>query len=157
MRTLDALLAQTPVDHPRYFGKTRDEVSQLFDAQRQELKHVTMLALLAATEAALRVDYIVRVMRKKRDAISKDFTKLYKRRKLDVRLDEHILDAWKRHSEQPATKSAIGEFKSALNLRHWLAHGRYWKPRLGREYDPQIVFDICDGIWRAVAVAAVTK
>ena len=38
--------------------------------------------------------------------------------------------------------SAVLEFKGVLNLRHWLAHGRYWKPKLGRVagYDAVNVF-----------------
>jgi hypothetical protein len=37
---------------------------------------------------------------------------------------------------------AVGDFRGALKLRHWLAHGRWWQPKLGRNYTPQIVFDV---------------
>jgi len=147
-RTLDALLTGVALDQPRYFAKTRDELVEFFDEQRDELKNAVMLNLLAATEAALRVDYLVRVINKKKDGISKRFALLYKEYGLKVGLEEQILDCWKQHAPA-AARGAIGQFNGALNLRHWLAHGRYWKSRLGRVYDPQDVFEICDALLKA--------
>jgi hypothetical protein len=42
--------------------------------------------------------------------------------------------------------SVIGAFRGALRLRHWLAHGRHWHPKLGRGYAPADVFDISRGL-----------
>ncbi len=147
VRTLDAFLTGAAPVEPRYFGKTRYELEDFFDNQREELKLVTMLLLLSATEAALRVKYIVRVIQSKKDEISKKFIALYRERKLEVSLEEHILETW---ITLPGDKSAISEFKGALNLRHWLAHGRYWKPRLGREYDPLDIYEICDSLLKVI-------
>lgn len=151
-RTLEAFDSGMPVSRPRYHGEARDELRAFFDGQREELGRITMLTLLSATEAALKVDFIVRVMRGKKDAISKRFAAVYKSVKLNVRLDQDILEIWKTDPPQPSIPSAVGEFRGALNLRHWLAHGRYWKTQFGREYAPQDVFDICDGLLRAVAI-----
>jgi hypothetical protein len=51
-----------------------------------------------------------------------------------VRLDKHILDVWR--DRDGKTKSLIGDFRGALNYRHWLAHGRHWTPKRGQNYDP---------------------
>jgi hypothetical protein len=50
-----------------------------------------------------------------------------------VSLEDDILGLWSQH--HPTLKKRIGEFRGALKLRHWLAHGRYWIPKLGRKYD----------------------
>ena len=44
---------------------------------------------------------------------------------------------------------ARGELRGALHLRHWLAHGRYWKAQLGRkEYDAQAIFNIVSEVFQ---------
>jgi hypothetical protein len=48
------------------------------------------------------------------------------------------LDLWKQ--EFPTQKLLLGELKGALNYRHWLAHGRYWEPKLGRKYDYESLY-----------------
>jgi hypothetical protein len=43
----------------------------------------------------------------------------------------------------PETARSIREFKGVVPLRDWLAHGRYWNPRMGRPaYEVTDVFDI---------------
>jgi len=112
-----------------------------------------MLVLLAAAEAALRVDYILRIIENKKDGVSKGFVALYKKQQLEVGLEDQLLRVWKRQpSATAARKSAMGDFRGALKLRHWLAHGRYWKPQLAQEYDPQDVFDICDALLKATSI-----
>jgi hypothetical protein len=55
--------------------------------------------------------------------------------------------------EKPETKSPAGDFKGALKLRNWLAHGRYWTPKLGRKsYSPGDVFDICEQLLMALSL-----
>ena len=31
---------------------------------------------------------------------------------------------------------------TAFKYRHWLAHGRYWEPKLGRIYDYYSLYDL---------------
>lgn len=33
--------------------------------------------------------------------------------------------------------------KAVMALRNWLAHGRFWNPKLGREFGVGDVFDVC--------------
>ncbi len=149
-RVLSAWSGGTALSAPRYFGLTRDELDDWFDAQRMELDKLTMLGLIAATEAALRVDFIVRVVERSKDAVSRRFRQL-SRRWPDIALEESILDVWRDTTDNAPIKNAVAEFKGVLKLRHWLAHGRYWKPRLGREnYDPIEVFAICDELLKAI-------
>ena len=151
VRTLNALITGATLSQPRYFAKTRDELDEFFVRQRDELKRLTMFNLLAATEAALKVDYIRRIIQNKKNKVTKDFAALYKDRKLKVGLEGDILATWSHSCDHSPTRSAISEFKVVLNLRNWLAHGRFWIPRLARDYDPQIVFDICDALLNTTA------
>lgn len=128
----------------RYFGKTPEELAADFAFQTAELSLLSMLGMLACTEAALRVDFIERISYRKRDEVSRGFRDAFREQGEKIRFEEDILDVWREHGNAGVNR-AVQEFKGALNLRHWLAHGRYWKPKLGRAagYDPVDVFDIC--------------
>ena len=77
---------------------------------------------MSAAEAAIRLDYLHRVGRRRKDPVSKDFRNIYKnlskRNKADkVSLEEHILDTWTTHVAE--TRVPVSDFKGALKLRHW--------------------------------------
>jgi hypothetical protein len=107
-----------------------------------------MLELLATAEAILRIDFNRRVGARKRDGLSKRFRAIKKNaindararsaRRARIRLDDDILEA------MTGEGIRVSEFRGALKLRHWLAHGRYWRPNLGRNYTPEEVFEICE-------------
>jgi hypothetical protein len=72
--------------------------------------------------------------------VTSQFREAYKKaqeEKRRVRLDEEILEIWLDQENSP--RNLIEEFRAALNYRHWLAHGRYWIPKLGRQYHPVLV------------------
>ena len=54
-------------------------------------------------------------------------------KKSHVSLEKDILILWK--EEYPQYKNLISKIITAFKYRHWLAHGRSWKPKLGRVYD----------------------
>ena len=139
------LLTGAPVTDPVFFGMSLEEVEDFF----RELDCLTILDLLAAAEAAIRVDFLNRAYHGKGEAVARDFRRLYKRHGVWVRLEEDILETWKRH--RPAAKNAVGDFKAALNLRHWLAHGRYWTPKFRMNYSPGDVYDIANNLLTAIA------
>lgn len=143
---------ETPVP-ARYFGRTPEELEASFTFQSAELGLLSILGMLACTEAALRVDFIERVSNRRKDRVSRRFRLAFKRHGRHVRLVEDILDPWREHGDS-AARAAVPEFKGALNLRHWLAHGRYWRPKLGRAagYDPVDVFDICRQLLQATGL-----
>lgn len=48
----------------------------------------------------------------------------------------------KHRQETCMSKALLGELAGAFRYRHWLAHGRYWQPKLGRKYDYLSVFGL---------------
>ena len=133
------------IDVPDAFiGYSHPELKAHFDRQGEELNRTMCLNLIVAVDARFHQDYWERVYNRKKDPLSRRFRDVYPSTVIRASLDEHILEAWK--GVDPRIKSAVGEFKSALKFRHWLAHGRYWVPKLGRAYDFFSVFTICEAV-----------
>ncbi|HEY8890492.1 MAG TPA: hypothetical protein VIM70_09580 [Clostridium sp.] len=127
-----------------FLGSSSEEINDYFNYAYEELENVTCLSLLSAVEAKLRIDYQSRVYEKKKDTVSRKFRDIYKEKGGKPPLDEGILKAWM--DSYPELKHIINDYKSALNYRNWLAHGRYWVPKLGRKYDIDIIYSISDNI-----------
>ncbi len=149
-RVLDAPANNVTLVMSRYVGKTREELEAGFADHIAELGQVTMLGMLVSTEAALRVDFIERVSHRQKDDVSRGFRDAFKEHGKKIRLERDILEVWRKHGNAGARR-AVQEFKGALKFRDWLAHGRYWKPKLGRAsgYDLVDVFDICRELLQA--------
>jgi hypothetical protein len=96
------------------------------------------LAILSSIEAAFRQDYLYRCNKKLKDDLSKAFRAIYKLRQSRVSLDEDIFEAWNTYTS--GANRLIGILRGAFRFRHWLAHGRYWKPKLGRTYDFEYLY-----------------
>ena len=64
---------------------------------------------------------------------------------LRVSLEGDIFSAWKQNST--ASASTIAELTGAFRYRHWLAHGRYWVPKLGKKYDYEGVYSLADSVF----------
>ena len=117
--------------NPRFLSFSPEEFTQLLRDRVEETDLHSSFSILAAVEAALRVDYLIRATKKRKDPLSRAFRGIYKQKGEYARLDDDLLDAWSQF--HPELKSLIGEFRAALHFRHWLAHGRYGaKPRNGR-------------------------
>lgn len=132
----------------RFISLTRNEVEEFFELQRRQLELLTMFEILATTEAILRIEVQTRAAQRKKDPLSRLFRKLHKAKGDRVRLDEDILSAMKGAGGSP---NVIGAFRGALKLRHWLAHGRHWHPKLGRGYSPSDVFDISQALINSIS------
>ncbi|MDM8561249.1 hypothetical protein [Candidatus Parabeggiatoa sp. HSG14] len=128
-----------------FLSMTKDEILEHFAEQQEELEKLVSLDFVASVEASLRIDYLTRVYNKKKDKISRNFRDLYQNKGLEARLSEDILEIWV--NSDIACKPAVGDFRGLLRLRHWLAHGRYWTPKLGRNYSPERVFDISKNLF----------
>ncbi|WP_044749400.1 hypothetical protein [Bacillus alveayuensis] len=133
-----------------FIGFTSEELDQYFRNKIEELETLICLDLLAAVEAKLRIDYLTRVKNRKKDNLSRIFRSIYKERKARVSLDEDILENWK--EQHPQAKKYISDYKSVLQFRHWLAHGRYWTPKLGRHYDLSTVYTICKNLVKSLRI-----
>ena len=134
----------SPVD---LTGQTEEQVDEYFADLKEELARMACLGILAAAEATLCIDFRARVeTRKPRGPLTNVYREAWRRirrrSRLRVRLEEDLLEAIGTVVRDRAVRAALGAFKGALRYRHWLAHGCYWIPRLGREYDPRTVYDI---------------
>ena len=130
--TAKALRSFYNKNNPYFVGYTHKQLQEELDSRIDELNKSTAFTVLAAIEAHLRVDFLQRCYNKDKDTLSREFRELYNEKGGKVSLSEDILELWKEHVTK---KSVISEIRSALNFRHWLAHGRYWVARLGRTYD----------------------
>jgi hypothetical protein len=108
-------------------GAREDEVAQTLAVTLREVDRSAILSLLAAMEAAFRVDYLERVYERRRDPFSRACRALYVRVGHRVSLEQELLKLWL--TEGAAAPDFIRHLVGAFRLRHWLAHGRYWSPR----------------------------
>lgn len=110
-----------------------------------ELEYNSTFNVMAAIEAALRTDYLNRAYERRKDVLSRAFRTIHQTRGARAMLEDEILVAWRDHGAMPA--SLMSALVSALKYRHWLAHGRYWEPKLGRKYDYFTVFGIAEELF----------
>ena len=123
---------------PKFIGYSIPEMQQEQDLRLDELDKNCVLSLLAALEGSFRVDYLLRCQERKKDALSRHFRGIYKAKKDRAAFEEDILEIWKIYL--PAEKSVLSDLKGAFRYRHWLAHGRYSVPKLGKKYDFESVY-----------------
>ncbi len=112
--------------------------------RRRETDVFAALGVLSALEAALREDFIIRCIKRSSDPLSKYFLEIYAIKGLRASLEEEILEGWKLHSTIEA--HTIGQIKGAFKFRHWIAHGRYWVPKIGQSYDFPSVYQIASAV-----------
>jgi hypothetical protein len=93
------------------------------------------------------VDYRYRCENRLKDPLSRAFRDKYKRRQERVSLEEELFDAWSEH--EPGAHALIGDLRGAFRFRHWLAHGCYWVPKLGRKYDFDHLYRLADAVFSA--------
>lgn len=134
--------ANSPEYFIRFAGYTVGEVTDELSRRLDEADLTSSLTLLASIEAAFRLDYLQRCRLRKKDSISRRLRSIYKNKRNKACLDEDIFEAWKNNS--PEQGLLIRELRSAFRFRHWLAHGRYWEPRLGRQYDFYFVYTLAE-------------
>ncbi len=124
-----------------YRDESLDELHNRFASARKHLRYAAMLHLLTTAEALLRLDFERLSKRKTKPAIYRQFRKVGRERGEKIRLEEDILNTWIK--VYPETARSIREFKGVVPLRDWLAHGRYWNPKIGRSmYEVGDVFGI---------------
>jgi hypothetical protein len=128
----------------KFIGYSAQEVQQEQNLRLDELDKNSVFCLLAAMEASFRIDFYLRCYDRKKDDLSRHFRTIYKEKGDKISLEEDVLEAWKIHL--PAAKSLLSEMKGAFRYRHWLAHGRYWTPRLGKKYDFSSVYLLAQAI-----------
>lgn len=132
-----------PAQHPARFATASPSeiIRDRFD-RLAELELSQSLTALAAIEAMFRADFEERCKLKKSRLLVREFRTIQKRKGKRISFNDDILDAWATSGELAG--SLINDLRGALNLRHWLAHGRYWKAKLGQEYSFDYLIDLAD-------------
>lgn len=111
----------------KFIGYSIDEINRELKERKETLNRMCSLELLAAIEAKLKIDYIVRGQDKLKDDFSKKMRQVYNSKANRASLVEDILFTWKQ--ERPQHKTRLDNLGKALDYRNWLAHGRYWLPK----------------------------
>lgn len=131
-------------EYEKFYIYSMENIDEEKTLRFQELELNTVFMLLSSIEALFRIDFNIRVNKKFKDELSKEFRNISKNKQGRVSIEEDILNVWQSHFVE--LKVAISEYKGALHYRHWLAHGRYWKPNLARKYDFDSVYILADSI-----------
>jgi hypothetical protein len=126
----------------RFLGLTPVEFEAIVSGRIRETELRSTLAILAAVEATLRVDYQRRVEQRLKDPLSKAFRKIRKDQRSRLRFDEDLLELWRQH--HPDQKNLVSELRAALHFRHWLAHGRYWEMPSSGRFDYLSMYTLAD-------------
>ena len=132
--------ASSPSFVIRFIGYSPNDIIVELKERENEIDLSTTMTLLAAVEAAFRIDYLQRCYKRKKDAVSRDFRKLYTQKDATASFEEDILEIWKKNTS--GSSQLIGDLRGAFKFRHWMAHGRYWTPKLGRQFDYLSVYPI---------------
>ncbi len=128
----------------RFAGETPEDVEGQLRTRLDESDVRSSFAVLTSLEANFRIDFDFRCRKRLKDNLSVYFRSVERERGDKVRLDEDILEGWKLHTTGSA--ALIGELRGAFRFRDWLAHGRYWMPKLERKYDFNYLHLLADGI-----------
>lgn len=142
VRNYFLLATTTPLT--RFAGYSSAELEMEMRTLLSEHERSIALSILAALEAAFRVDYLQRCYRKKKDSLSAALRIIYTKKGPRASLEEDILQAWK--DQTSASRQIIAEVRGAFRYRHWLAHGRYWVPKLGQRYDYNGLYILAEAI-----------
>jgi hypothetical protein len=138
----------SPTFSVRFLGLRPEEILVELNSRLEETDQRSAFFILTLLEAAFRVDYECRCKGRMKDELSRDFRSIWKSRRMRVNLEEDIFEAWDEHSV--GSRQLIGELRSAFRFRHWIAHGRYWPPQLGRrKYDFTFVYSRADDVLNA--------
>lgn len=121
----------------RYTGMKVDEARR---ACQDDMNQMSAFAVLSSIEASMQMDYLRRGRDRRRDNLSRSMRALYRERGPRVNLERDLIPLWREHTSIP--NRVFSDLVSALQYRHWLAHGRWWRPKFGREYDFFTVYTI---------------
>lgn len=129
----------------RFTTYTPNEVVEELNQRLAEAELAASFTLLASVEAAFRIDFLQRCYRRDKAEISRRFRELNRRRSARIKLDEDIFNGWE--SDVNALRPVITRLKAAFKFRHWLAHGRYWTPKFGRQLDYLYLYQLADDVF----------
>lgn len=129
-------------DIARFSAAAPDEIVRDRFDRLAELELSQCLTVLAAIEAMFRIDFERRCKLKKSRPLVREFRELKKRQNARISLKDDILSAWEASGQLAG--SLVNKLRGALQLRHWLAHGRYWTAKVGQQYTLEYLVDLAD-------------
>ncbi|MBZ0255233.1 hypothetical protein K8I31_04180 [bacterium] len=128
----------------KYIGFTKHELYEEREKRIREQEEFVSLSILAAIEARFRIDYEIRISKRLKDPLSKEFRGLAKSVGNYPRFEKDILSIWRRVGNTAASK-LFTDLKKAFQYRHWLAHGRYWNLK-SSNYDYHQIYSLADRV-----------
>lgn len=132
---LEASLELYYINANAYVKFTLYSQNELIQEKKDRLSEVNqncVFMILSGIESWIRIDYETRVKNKLKDSLSRELRNLDKTYDKTYKISIDLLcDIYKKYSQG----NIFSLIKSAFKLRHWLAHGRYWIPKIGKKYD----------------------
>ncbi len=128
----------------RFVGYSKYEVDLEMGSTLEEHARSTSMSILAALEAAFRIDYLQRCYKRLRDPLSRAFRNAHQEKGARVPLED-IFSMWQLHSN--VSPSVITDLERVFRYRQWLAHGRYWTPKIGRECDYDDIYALAESVY----------
>ena len=131
----------------RFFGMSYEEIDAFFTEEREEIDAQAIVAIVAAAEATIRIDYFDRVQERYKDSLSLAYKELHRSLSGSSKrppFDENgILTRMKNCGA--IENHLVNDFRNVLRHRHWFAHGRYWALKTsGKSYSPMDVHAVCE-------------
>jgi hypothetical protein len=133
--------APTQDERSSFFGLPFDDFTGVLRALRDDIEAHAYLAIVAAAEAVLQMDFRARA--RGRAAVplreeARNLDKEERERGRRIRFED-VLDAWK---DLPGVRAAhLSQFEQLLPRRHWLAHGRYFARNAPVPGDPNFAIE----------------
>jgi len=126
-----------------FYAMTRDDFDDALRRLRDERDAQVTMMLIASAEAALQRDRKLRLDKKlKKDPLWMAIHALVAAEKAagqkGIRLGK-LVEVWCKASGEP-----LKPFRSLIQRRHWLAHGRFWSDMSGVAIDPAQASRIID-------------
>ena len=129
----------------RFTGYTQQEIEREMYSVLEEHARSTSMSILASLEAIFSMDFLHRCYKRQKDPLSRAFREVHQNKGQRVPPLTDIFSEWQQHSD--VSQSVIADLKRAFRYRHWLAHGRYWTPKIGQEYDYDDIYTLAESIY----------
>ncbi len=133
----------------KFASYNTSELNQEKKDRLKELEIGCVFMILSSIESFIRINYEYRVRNRLKDELSKklktidkDYDKAYK-----ISIDK-LCDTYKEYYQG----KIFSHIKSSFKLRHWLAHGRYWEPKLGKKYDFNELYSLASELDRLFSI-----
>lgn len=127
--------------YEKFMLYSQNELTLEKQKRLQELTLNCIFMILSSVESWIRIDYEIRVKNKLKDSLSRKLRDLDKRYDNTYKISINILcDNYKEYFRG----NLFSLIKSTFKFRHWLAHGRYWTPKTGKNYDFDEIYTIAE-------------